>query len=49
MLLEAFGISFDQIASMLPSDVLEQIKDSGVFGEESDENEDGSPGGGGPQ
>lgn len=40
VLLEAFGISFDQIASMLPSDILEQIKDSGVFGDDSEGDEE---------
>jgi len=30
-LLDAFGIDFDQLASALPRDVLEQLKEAGVF------------------
>lgn len=46
VLLDAFGISFDQISSMLPPNILEQIKDLGVLDEEPDEGGDVGPSGG---
>lgn len=47
-LLDAFGIDFDDLASALPRDVLEQLKEAGVFDEGGEEqDDDGARGGAG--
>jgi hypothetical protein len=47
LILEAFGFSLDDLRAMLPPDVLQQIKDSGIFDEEGAEGDDEGPGGSG--
>jgi len=40
IVLDAFGIDFDQLASALPRDVMEQLKEAGLFGENGDTSPD---------
>ncbi len=41
LVMEAMGLDFDQLAAVLPKDVLDQIRDSGVLGDDAD-NGDGA-------
>ncbi len=45
-LLDAFGIDFDDLASALPRDVLEQLKEAGVFDEDGEGQDDTGTAGG---
>lgn len=50
VILQAFGFSLDDLRAMLPPDVLQQIKDSGIFDQEGGDGSGGDnsgPGGGG--
>lgn len=44
-ILDAFGIDFDQLASALPRDVLQQLKDSGLLDNGNDSNKEDTQGG----